>query len=238
MTLALSRIPRSRDSAMIPWELLDRAPVPGNGGELCLYRRGTEFSIRADGWELMNSLVHGSEEALAELACDRISRGLGPRVLVGGLGMGFTLAALLPRLGGGAQVVVAELVAAVVTWNRGPLGELAGYPLRDDRVQVRVTDVAELLRAEREGYDAILLDVDNGPQGLTRQGNNWLYARPGLAAASAALRPGGVLAVWSAGPDSPFSARLRRTGLKVEEVRVRGRSPFGRGRYTIWIARR
>jgi len=223
---------------MIPWELLDRAPVPGNGGELCLYRRGTELSIRADGRELMNSLVHGSEEALAELACDRIAGGPGPRILVGGLGMGFTLAALLPRLGAGARVVVAELVAAVVTWNRGPLGELAGHPLRDDRVQVRVTDVAELLRAEREGYDAILLDVDNGPQGLTRQGNNWLYARPGLAAASAALRPGGVLAVWSAGPDRAFNTRLRRTELKVEEVRVRGRSPSGRGRYTIWIARR
>jgi len=223
---------------MIPWELLDRAPVPGEGGELCLYRRATEFSIRADGRELMNSLVHGSEEALAELACERIAGVARPRVLVGGLGMGFTLAAVLRQVGLEAQVVVAELVEAVVAWNRGLLGELAGYPVDDGRVVVRVADVAELLREGRGGYDAILLDVDNGPQGLTRQGNNWLYARPGLAAASAALRPGGVLAVWSAGPDRPFDARLRRTGLTVEELQVRGRSPAGRGRYTIWLGRR
>jgi spermidine synthase len=223
---------------MIPWELLDRAPVPGNGGELCLYRRGKEFSIRADGRELMNSLVHGSEEALAELACDRIADGSRTRVLVGGLGMGFTLAAALQRLGARARVVVAELVPAVVTWNRGLLGELAGDPLSDRRVTVRVTDVAEVLRGESQGYDAILLDVDNGPEGLTRQGNDWLYGRPGLAAASAALRPRGVLAVWSSGPDQDFLARLRQMEFAVDEIRVRGRSPYGRGRYTIWIARR
>jgi len=223
---------------MIPWELLDSAQVPGDGGELCLYRRGTEFSIRANGRELMNSLVHGSEEALAELACDRIADCLRPRVLVGGLGMGFTLAAALQRLGTRARVVVAELVPAVVTWNEGPLAELAGYPLQDRRVTVRVNDVAEVLRRESQGFDAILLDVDNGPEGLTRKGNNWLYARPGLAAASAALRSGGVLAVWSAGPDQDFIARLRAMDFAVEELHVRGRSPHGRGRYTIWIARR
>ena len=223
---------------MIPWELLDRAPVPGNGGELCLYRRGTEFSIRANGRELMNSLVHGSEQALAELACDRIANASRSRVLVGGLGMGFTLAAALQRLHARARLVVAELVPAVVTWNRGPLGELAGNPLRDRRVTVRVTDVAEIVRAESQGFDAILLDVDNGPEGLTRKGNDWLYGRPGLAAASAALRLGGVLAVWSAGPDQDFLARLRAMEFEVEELRVRGRSRHDRGRYTIWIARR
>ncbi|NCO58637.1 MAG: hypothetical protein GW783_04665 [Deltaproteobacteria bacterium] len=222
---------------MIPWELLDAAPVPGEGGELCLYRRGAEFSIRAEGWELMDSRVHGSEEALAELACARITHAPHPRVLVGGLGMGFTLAALLRQLGGAARVVVAELVGAVVTWNQGPLGALAGEPLRDPRVEVRVVDVGALLRADPQGYDAILLDVDNGPAGLTRRRNDWLYGLAGLAAAAAALRPGGVLAVWSAGPDSAFAARLRRTEFKVEEIRVRARPP-GRGWYTIWIARR
>jgi spermidine synthase len=223
---------------MIPWELLDRAQVPGNGGELCLYRRGTEFSIRADGWELMDSRVHGSEEALAELACERIAGCARPRLLVGGLGMGFTLAAALQRLGARARVVVVELVPAVVTWNQGPVGALTGHPLQDRRVTVRVNDVAEVLRGESQGFDAILLDVDNGPEGLTRQGNDWLYGRPGLAAASAALRPGGVLAVWAAGPDQEFSARLRAMEFAVEEHRVGGRSPHGRGRYTIWIARR
>jgi spermidine synthase len=152
--------------------------------------------------------------------------------------MGFTLAAALQRLQARARVVVAELVPAVVTWNRGPLGELAGHPLGDRRVTVRVNDVAEVLRGESQGFDAILLDVDNGPEGLTRKGNDWLYGRPGLAAASAALRQGGVLAVWSAGPDRDFLARLRRMEFEVEEIRVRGRSPHGRGRYTIWIARR
>ena len=152
--------------------------------------------------------------------------------------MGYTLAAALRRLGAAAQVIVAELVPAVVAWNRGPLAELAGHPLEDDRVTVREVDVAEILKEEHQRYDAIVLDVDNGPEGLTRKGNDWLYARAGLDAACAALRPKGVLAVWSAVPDRIFAQRLRRVGFAVDEVRVRARGPRGGERRTIWIAER
>ncbi len=221
---------------MIPWEFLDSAQVPGNGGELRLYRGGGEFSIRVDGCELMNSRLHGSEDALAELASARIADRPSPRVLIGGLGMGYTTAAALRRLGVAAQVVVAELVPAVVVWNRGPLAELAGHPLQDPRVTVREIDVAQVLQAERRAYDAILLDVDNGPDWLTRQGNDWLYARAGLAAAFAALRPAGVLVVWSAGPDRAFAKRLGQAGFEVTEVSARARGPGGGGRHTIWLA--
>lgn len=216
---------------MVPWELLDRAPIPGNGGELCLYRRGGEYSIRANGRQLMNSVAHHSEELLADHACSRLAATRRPRVLVGGLGMGFTLVALLRHLGDAGEVVVAELIPAVVEWNHGPLGEVAGHPLRDDRVTIRVADVATLLRSETQAYDAILLDVDNGPEGLTHPANDWLYTPQGLQAAAAALRPGGVVAVWSAGPDPRFTARLCRTDLAAEEIRVRGG-------YTIWIGRK
>ena len=187
---------------MIPWILLDSAQVPGDGGELRLYQRGDEFSIRIVGHgELMNSRVHGSEDALAEHTYARLVGDSNPRLLIGGLGMGFTLAAALQHVGDQAQVVVAELVSAVVAWNRGPLGEQAGHPLQDPRVSVREGDVAHCLKAESQAYDAILLDVDNGPEGLTRRENDWLYGMDGLNAAYAALRPQGVLAVWSAGPD-------------------------------------
>jgi spermidine synthase len=224
---------------MIPWELLDSAKVPGNGTEVRLYRRGCEFSIRMGGRELMNSRLHGSEDALAELACARIVGRPAPRVLIGGLGMGYTTAAALPRLGASAQVVVAELVPAVVEWNRGPLGELAGHPLRDSRVTVREVDVARILQEEDRAYDAILLDVDNGPGGsLTRKDNEWLNAWAGLSATFAALRPAGVLAVWSAKPDRAFPARLRRVGFEVSEVRVRARGPLGGGRHTVWLGER
>ncbi len=221
---------------MIPWRLLDRAKVPGHDAELRLYRRGTEFSIRVDGSELMNSGVHGSEDALAELACARISGR--SRVLIGGLGMGYTLAAALKRLTAGSQVVVAELVPTVVEWNRGPLAPLAGNPLEDKRVTVQEIDVARILRAEHRTFDAILLDVDNGPQGLTLKGNSWLYALPGLEAAFGALRPGGVLAIWSVGPNRSFTQRLRRVGFEVNEIRVRARGPHGGRPHTIWIAGR
>ena len=223
---------------MIPWQLLDSAPIPGNDKRLRLYQRGGEFSIRIDGREVMNSTVHGSEEALAELALGRIVGRSRPRVLIGGLGLGFTTAAALRRLGAGGRVVVAELVPAVVQWNRGPLGQPAGYPLQDPRVTVREGDVAPLLETGRRAYDAVLLDVDNGPEDLTRRSNHWLYTRAGLEAASKALRPGGVLAVWSAGPDPAFSQRLRRVGFEVDEVRVGSRSPRGRSRHTIWLAGR
>jgi spermidine synthase len=223
---------------MIPWELLGVAQVPGDRKELRLYRRGDEYAIRVDNYELMNSYVHGSEEALAELACARIADRPRPRVLIGGLGMGYTAAAALHRLGAKAMVVVAELVPAVVTWNQGPLAHPAGYPLEDRRVIVREADVARILRADIGHYDAIMLDVDNGPDGLTSQGNNWLYGPAGLQASHEALRPGGVLAVWSASPDRTFPKRLHKVGFEVEEVRVRARGARGGSRRTIWLAGR
>jgi len=220
------------------WMLVGVARASGDERELRLYRRDEEFSIRVGNSELMNSRLHGSEDALGELACAGIADCPRPRVLIGGLGMGYTLRAALHALSAQGQVIVAELIPAVVAWNRGPLGELAGHPLRDDRVTVREVDVAWILRAEKSAYDAILLDVDNGPKELTRNGNDWLYAQGGLSAAFAALRPGGVLAVWSAGPDLAFSDRLRKTGFKVEETRVRAREARGGARHTIWIAER
>lgn len=223
---------------MIPWELLDSAPVPGGGETLCLHRRGAEFSIRVDGNELMNSRVHGSEDALAELACARLADCPSPTVLIGGLGMGYTVAAALTRLGAQARVVVAELVPAVVAWNRGVLAGLAGHPLNDSRVSVREIDVARILQTEQQGYDAILLDVDNGPEGLTRSGNDWLYTRAGLTAAHGALKPSGILAVWSAGPEPAFSRLLRQTAFTVGEVTVRARGAQGGSRHMIWLAQR
>lgn len=223
---------------MKPWVLVDIVPGPGDAGELRLYRRDTEFSIRIGGRELMNSRVHGSEEALGALACARIADRPQPRVLIGGLGMGHTLGAALQALDAEAEVVVAELIPEVVAWNRGPLGDLAGHPLRDHRVTVREADVVEILRAEQRAWDAVLLDVDNGPKALTRQGNDWLYGRAGLKSTFAALRPGGVLAVWSAGPDQAFSDCMRKTRFQVEELHVRARGTRGGARHTIWIATR
>ncbi len=223
---------------MTPWILLDSASVPGDGGELRLYRRGDEFSIKLVGRsELMNSRVHGSEDALAEQTCARLADGIAPELLIGGLGMGFTLAAALRRLDKRGRVMVAELVPAVVAWNRGPLGEAAGHPLEDARVSVREGDVAGILKAGQQAFDAILLDVDNGPEGLTRRQNDWLYGMNGLNAAYASLRPQGVLAVWSAGPDPDFVQRLRKVGFEVEELRVRGHGTKG-ARHIIWFARR
>ena len=223
---------------MTPWNLLDSAPIPGNGGELHLYQRGDEFSIKiVGGGELMNSRVHGSEDALAELACARLVNCEQPHLLIGGLGMGYTLAAALLHGGSRVKVVVAELIPAVVEWNRGPLGVHAGHPLGDTRVSVREIDIADILKVEDSIYDAILMDVDNGPEGLTRKENDWLYSVNGLSEAYTALRPQGVLAVWSADPDQVFSQRLRKVGFKVEEVRVRGHGAKG-ARHTIWLARR
>ena len=223
---------------MNPWILLDSAQVPGNSGELRLYQRKDEFSINITGrGELMNSRVHGSEDALAEHTCARLGNRTTPRLLIGGLGMGFTLTAALKHLGKQALVEVAELVPAVVAWNKGPLGEQSGYPLRDARVTVREKDVARLLTNAEQAYDAILLDVDNGPEGLTRKENDWLYSIDGLNEACAALRPRGILAVWSAGPDKHFVQRLRKTGFDVEEIRVHAHGSKGT-RHTIWFARR
>ncbi len=223
---------------MIPWKFLDSAQVPGGSGELHLYARGGEFSIRVNGRELMNSRVHGSEDALAEFACARIGTRPSPRILIGGLGMGFTTAAALHRLDAESRVVVAELVPKVTEWNRKFLGELTGHPLQDPRVTVRETDVALILQTEHQAYNAILLDVDNGPEGFTRKGNDWLYSEAGAKTAFAALQPAGVLAVWSAGPDMAFAKRLCRVGFEVEEFSVRARGPAGGNRHTIWVAAR
>jgi spermidine synthase len=185
----------------------------------------------------MSSRKHGSEEALAEQSCARLADAGHARILIGGLGMGFTLAAALRHAGSGAEIVVAELVPGVVAWNRGPLGGCAGHPLDDPRVRVHEGDVAGVLKAKAQAFDAILLDVDNGPEGLTHQGNNWLYGMDGLKAAYEALHPLGVLAVWSAGPSQAFSARLQKVGFEVEELRVRAHGKKG-ARHTIWFARR
>ena len=219
---------------MTPWELLDEAAAPG-GGRLRLWRRGTEFSIRlADGNELMNSRLSGSEEALARLALARIADRPAPRVLIGGLGMGFTLRAALALAGPQARVTAAELVGAVVDWARGPMAALHGDSLRDPRLALRTQDVGDAMAAG--GWDAILLDVDNGPDGLTRPANGALYADAGLAAARRSLRPGGVLAVWSAHESAPFARRLRAAGFDVEARRLRG-GRNGRGpRHVIWLA--
>ena len=223
---------------MIPWQLLDSTQVPGENNALRLYQRNGEFSIRVNGSELMNSRVHGSEDAMAELACARIASLPCPHVLIGGLGMGYTLAAALNRLGTESRVVVAELVPAVVAWNRGPLAALAGDPLDDDRVTVRECDVVHILQAEQQAYDAILLDVDNGPRGLTRKSNDWLYTPSGLDAAFTALRPAGVFALWSASPNRAFAQLLRKTGFEVDEERARARHSQRGGYHTIWIAMR
>ncbi|MDX2494913.1 MAG: hypothetical protein QNK27_08135 [Desulfuromusa sp.] len=223
---------------MIPWKLIDTAQIPDNGGELQLHQRNTEFSISiVGGGVLMSTRAHGSEDALAEVACSEISGRSPARVLIGGLGMGFTLAAALHQLEPDAEVVVAELVPAVVKWNRDYLGEHAGHPLQDKRTSVCEDDVAKTIKAEQQAYDAILLDVDNGPEGLTHKKNNWLYSVEGLQASYAALRSKGLLAVWSAGPDRKFTARLRQVGFKVEQVKVRERDNKG-GHHTIWLARR
>lgn len=217
-------------------ELVDVAAIPG-GGELRLFKRGDDYSIRIAGrGELMSTRMHGSEDSLARITCPKVAARPKPRVLVGGLGMGFTLAAALKHLGASAEVVVAELVPGVVDWNRGPLGPYAGNPLQDPRTVVREMDVALVLKSEAGGFDAILLDVDNGPEGLTHRANDWLYSDEGLKVARAALRPGGLLAVWSAGPDRRFTARLRRTGMTVEEVPVRAHGNKG-ARHLIWLAR-
>jgi spermidine synthase len=223
---------------VIPWSLLDTARVPGGGGEIRLLRRGDEFSIRLDQDELMNSRRSGSEEALATVACERIKACVRPRVLIGGLGMGFTMRAALAVLGPEARVIVAELVPAVVAWARGPMAEIFGSSLSDPRASIREADVGELIRQDPSGFDAILLDVDNGPAGVTRKANDRLYDMDGLSAAYAALRPAGVLGLWSSGPDRDFTARLRRTGFSVDQIRARANGARGGAWHVIWIATR
>ncbi|HVR90774.1 MAG TPA: spermidine synthase [Novosphingobium sp.] len=220
---------------MIARELIDTAEVPG-GDKLELYRHGSDFMIVLDRNELMNTRMSGSEEALATMSIDRIGNRQNPHLLIGGYGMGFTLRAALGRLGNLARVTVAEIVPEIVEWARGPMAALTGTCLDDTRVVLVEDDVSWLIGGAEEEYDAILLDVDNGPDGLTRAGNDRLYAKKGLRAAHAALRPGGVLAIWSAAPDAVFANRLRGCGFAVDEVRVRARSNCKGAHHMIWFA--
>lgn len=217
---------------MIPRVLIDTAKVPDSDSELRLMRRGDTFSIMLGQNELMNSRLSGSEEALAHLACKAIAAVEQPRLLIGGLGMGFTLRA---ALGTRAQIVVAELVPAVVKWAEGPMIEIFRGSLDDARVTIRVADVGDVIRASSSAFDAILLDVDNGPDALARDANDLLYGLKGLRAARVALRPGGVLAVWSSGPDSSFKERLSASGFEVDEHKIRAGARRG-ARHVIWLA--
>lgn len=221
---------------MIPWVHLATATVPGGTTQLRLKQRGGEFSIMLGTNELMNSRLSGSEQALAELVAARIAAKAKPKVLIGGLGMGFTLRAALRCFSDDAEIIVAEIVPEVIAWAHGPLAPLFQGSLEDPRVQVIDADVGHLIMSTKPGYDAILLDVDNGPEAISREQNNALYDIAGLTATRASLRPGGVLAVWSSGPSPEFTRRLRRAGFAVEEVRVRA-GTSGRGaRHMIWIA--
>jgi spermidine synthase len=217
------------------FELLDQAAAP-DGTVLKLVRRGDEYLILADGAVLMSSRMHGSEEVLAGLACRRAQTLKRPCMLVGGLGMGFTLRATLDLLPRDATVIVAELVPAAVEWNRGALGPLAGHPLEDKRVRVETEDVAITLGSRLGQFDAVLLDVDNGPAAFTASNNNGLYDERGIAAARAALKSDGVLAVWAARDDRKFEQRLRQGGFDVQVQRVRGRQKKGGPRHTIFLA--
>jgi spermidine synthase len=221
---------------MIPWKHLATAQVPNSGTELRLYQHGAEFSIRVDRYELMNSRSHSSEDEFSRLGCARLpSRGQ-PRVLIGGLGLGYSLRGALNSLPADATVVVAELVPAVASWNREILGHLAGHPLRDPRVTLQEVDVARLLREPQGGYDLIMLDIDNGPQGTTRRANDWLYSRAGLLAARSALRASGVVGYWSEGPDQGFVRRLTQVGFSVEELSLRASNGHRGARHTVWFA--
>ena len=221
---------------MIPWSHIATAPIPGGAGDLRLMRRGAEFSILLGPVELMNSRLSGSEEALAGLGIARLVESVAPKLLIGGLGMGFTLRAALAALGPAAKVVVAELVPDVVAWARGPMAEVFAGCLDDPRVRIVVGDVGAAMG--EGGFDAILLDVDNGPAGQVRAANDGLYGAKGLAVARRALRPGGVLAVWSVDPNPAFAARFAKAGFTVEEVRVKANAGRRGARHVIWIGRR
>jgi spermidine synthase len=221
---------------MIPWLQIDTARVPGADVELRLMRRGAEFSMMLGQNELMNSRLSGSEEALATLACRRMEAVKRPNLLIGGLGMGFTLRAALAVLGPDARITVAELVPAVIAWARGPMASIFAESLDDPRASILSADVIEVIQSHASAFDAILLDVDNGPEGLIRKANDALYNPKGLKAVRGALRRGGVLAVWSSGPHPLFSKRLRDAGLDVDEVAVRATTKRRGTRHVIWFA--
>src|SRR3954454_18165703 len=223
---------------MIPWLQIDSARVPGAEVELRLMQRGDDFSMMLGSNELMNSRLSGSEEALATLACRRIEAVKKPEILIGGLGMGFTLRAALAVLGPEARIMVAELVPAVIAWAQGPMAPLFGGSLSDPRASVREADVVDVIRSHASAFDAILLDVDNGPEALIRKANDSLYDAKGLKAIYRALRSGGVLAVWSSRPNPAFSKRLREAGFEVNEVDVRATAKRKGARHLIWFATR
>ena len=220
---------------MIPRELLGTAIVPGGGEELRLFRRGKDYMIVLDRNELMNSRMSGSEEALATMTIERLGNRDG-HLLIGGYGMGFTLRASCGSLNAKGKMTVVELVPEIVTWAKGFMAELTGDCLDDPRVDLAIGDVADFIRGGE--YDAILLDVDNGPDGLTRDANDRLYLARGLAAAKAALRPSGILAVWSAAPDRHFARRLCEAGFAVDEVTLAARSNGKGPRHTIWFGQK
>ena len=209
---------------MKPWEHLATATTPG-GSVIELLRHDTDYLIKADGYELMTSRMHSSEAAMMQLACPQPRPGA--RVLVGGLGMGYTAAAALAMLSDRASVVVAELVPEVVEWNRDVLGPLAEHPLDDPRTEVVLGDVGKLVRASNGQFDAILLDIDNGPTAMSDRGNSWLYTAPGLAAVRRALRPGGGLAIWSIGDEPSFERRLQSAGFTATQHRLRAHGTRG-----------
>jgi spermidine synthase len=226
---------------MRPWEIIDHENVPGEEEVVTLMCRGREYVIHVDGRELMSNKLHGSEDALADWACDRLACLQDARILVGGLGMGFTLAAALGRVGDQAEVTVAELIPAVVRWNRGILGQVAKNPLQDSRAVVYAGDVGDLVEKCDQPWSAILLDVDNGPEALTRPYNGWLYSRQGIRAAWNALIPGGVLGIWSAAADSNLTRRLRKGRFEVEVLfhNEPGRpTEDGSGTHVLWMAKR
>jgi len=221
---------------MISRMLIDKAETPGGGKELRLYQHDKDFMIVAGNFELMNSRAHASEEELAKLAMVKITGQANPRVLIGGLGMGFTLRAALNGLPQTAEVVVAEIVPAVVKWNQGVLAGLAGNAIADKRVKIYEGDVTELIKTGKNSYDAIVLDVDNGPEGLSLESNDWFYGFKGLNVIWGALRPEGVLGIWSASRDEQLTYRLKNAGFLVEEIRARSR-PGGKGaHHHLWIS--
>ncbi|KKB79832.1 hypothetical protein VW35_04885 [Devosia soli] len=220
---------------MRPWIHLDTANVPGDKTQLRLMQRGEEFSIMLGTNELMNSRLSGSEEALATLSAARIGKRTKARILIGGLGMGFTLRAAQASFGPDSELIVAELVPEIIVWARGPLAPVFGACLDDRRVSIVNDDVGKVIAAAKATYDAILLDVDNGPDGVSREQNDRLYGLKALRKSRDALRPGGVLAVWSAHPSEAFVKRLGSAGFAVEEVKVRARSGGRGARHFIWI---
>ena len=230
-------MPRGRNAnrVLLPRVLLDTAAIPGSKETLRLIQRGTEFSIMLGANELMNSRLSGSEEALATLACAAILPRPCQRILIGGLGMGFTLRAALALLDNNAELVVAELFPAVVEWAKGPMAELNRDSLSDPRTKIVIDDVAKLIKDGEASFDAILLDVDNGPDGLTKNANGYLYGDAGLARAWSALRKRGVLAVWSAESDKNFANRFRNSGFNVEEHQVKAHKGTSGARHVIWV---